>query len=126
KKDPLRRVKGWHDFAAHVEQARQKYHADLLIANTYDQASMMAFYLPDHPDTYLLPQPYGATQFTLWPGYSVRPDTRALYVTDSTGPAPEILEEQFKKVDLVDAFWSRHRGQPMFHFHIYLCVSNNS
>ncbi len=49
---------------------------------------MMAFYLPDQPITYLLPETYGATQFTLWPGYHVQPDTRALYVTDSTGPLP--------------------------------------
>jgi 4-amino-4-deoxy-L-arabinose transferase-like glycosyltransferase len=125
KKDPLRRVKGWHDFAAHVQQARQKYRASLLIANTYDQASMMAFYLPDHPVTYLLPAPYGATQFTLWPGYRVQPDTRALYVTDSLGPVPEILDKQFRKVDLVDAFWSRHHGRPMFHFRIYFCTPDN-
>ena len=57
--DPLRRAQGWNEFAAHVQQAREKYHANLLIANHYSQASMMAFYLPDQPMTYLLPAPYG-------------------------------------------------------------------
>ena len=81
--DPLRRAQGWDDFAAHVQQAREKYHADLLIGNHYSQASMMAFYLPDQPTTYLPPATYGESQFTLWPGYQLQPGTRALYVTDS-------------------------------------------
>ena len=71
--DPLRRAQGWDEFAAHVQQAREKYHADLLIANHYSQASMMAFYLPDQPTTYLLPAAYGESQFTLWPGYQLKP-----------------------------------------------------
>lgn len=124
KKDPLRRAQGWPDFASHVQQARQKFQANLLIANHYNQASMMSFYLPDQPATYLLPEPHGSTQFTLWPGYTIRPDTRALYVTDSTDSVPEALDKQFNQVELVDAFWSKHQGRPMFHFRIYLCVQN--
>jgi len=122
KKDPLRRAQGWTDFAAHVQQARQKYRSNLLIGNHYSQASMMSFYLPDQPTTYLPPVPYGASQFTLWPGYNVQPGTRALFVTDSTNQIPETLEEQFNKVELVDDFWSQHHGRPMTHFCIYLCV----
>ena len=123
-KDPLRRAQGWADFAAHVQQSRQKYKADLLIGNHYSQASMMAFYLPDQPATYLPPAPYGASQFTLWPGYNPRPGTRALFVTDSTNPDLKTLEEQFNKVELVDDFWSQHHGRPMTHFRIYLCTRN--
>ena len=120
--DPLRRAQGWADFAAHVQQARQKYNANLLIGNHYSQASMMAFYLPDQPVTYLPPEPYGASQFTLWPGYNPQPDTRALYVTDSTNLVPKILKQQFNKVELVDDFWFAHHGRPMTRFCIYLCV----
>jgi hypothetical protein len=105
-----------------VQQARQKYRTNLLIGNHYSQASMMSFYLPDQPTTYLPPVPYGASQFTLWPGYNVQPGTRALFVTDSTNQIPETLEEQFNEVELVDDFWSQHHGRPMTHFCIYLCV----
>jgi hypothetical protein len=83
---------------------------------------MMAFYLPDQPATFLLPEPYGATQFTLWPEYCVLPGTRALFVTTSASPPPEVLQDQFKKVRLVDDFWSRHHGRPMTEFRIYLCT----
>jgi 4-amino-4-deoxy-L-arabinose transferase-like glycosyltransferase len=121
-RDPLRRAQGWPDFAKHVQQAREHYRANLLIANHYSQASMMSFYLPDQPATYLTPAPYGTSQFTLWPGYEVLPETRALYVTDDpTGPAPQILQDEFNQVVLVDDFWSQHHGRPMTHFRIFYC-----
>ena len=120
--DPLRRAQGWTDFAAHVQQARDNHQVNLLIADNYAQASMMAFYLADQPTPYLLPATYGDTQFTLWPGYEVRPDTRALYVTTSAGPLPKKLQEEFNQVELVDDFWSQHHGRPMTHFHIYYCT----
>jgi len=125
--DPLRRAQGWKDFAAHVQSAREKNQVNLLLADNYAQASMIAFYLPDQPTPYLLPATYGDTQFTLWPGYTnpdgtVRPDTRALYVTTSTRPPPKILQDEFSKVELVDDFWSMHHGRPMTHFYIYLCT----
>ena len=120
--DPLRRAQGWTDFAAHVQSARERYHANLLIADHYSQASMMAFYLPDQPVTYLLPEAYGASQFSLWPGYHLQPGTHALYVT--TRGAPKTLAEEFNQVELVDDFWTQHRGRPMSRFFIYLCRRN--
>jgi len=121
--DPLRRARGWHDFADHVQTARDNHRVNLLLADNYAEASMMAFYLADQPVTYLLPASYGDSQFTLWPGYEVQPETRALYVTTSSDatPPPELLK-QFGKVEVVDDFWSQYHGRPMTHFHIYLCT----
>jgi hypothetical protein len=121
KKDPLRRAKGWEDFAAHVQRAREKYRTNLLLSDHYSQASMMAFYLPDQPMTYLLPEPYGATQFTLWPEYTVHPDTRALYVTASISPPSPTLQAEFTHVELIDDFWALNHGQPVTEFRIYFC-----
>jgi hypothetical protein len=121
--DPLRRAQGWDEFAAHVQQARETHHANLLIANHYSQASMMAFYLPDQPVTYLPPAQYGETQFTLWLGYQLQPDTRVLFVTDDgNGAVPKSLQDEFGKIELVDDFWTQHHGRPMTRFHIYLCT----
>ena len=120
--DPLRRARGWHDFGTHVQQAREQYRVNLLIADHYSQASMLAFYLPDQPTTYLLPQPYGSSQFTLWPGYEVHSDTRALYVTTSSQTLPPVLLEEFNKVEMVEDFWSQYHGRPMTEFRLYLCT----
>lgn len=120
KYDPLNRAEGWSDFARHVEQARQQSHADLLIGNNRVPASMMQFYLPDHPTTYVRPEAYGKSQFTLWPNYTVTHGTTALYVTLGRPKLPAAVMQSFSNSQLIDDFWSEHRGRPTFHFRIYL------
>ena len=122
KLDMSHRVLGWPDFAAHVQKARVTNRANLLVASHYYPASLMAFYLPDQPVTYLVPAPYGSSQFTLWPGYEVTPDTRALFVTSDRRPVPPALQQQFTRIELVDDFWSQHHGRPMNHVCVYLCT----
>ena len=90
---------------------------------------MMSFYLPDQPVTYLPPEEYGKSQFSLWPGYEVRDDTRALYVARVNPkrlalPLPGELQDQFGKIELVDDFVSLHHGRPMTRFRIYLCTKH--
>jgi hypothetical protein len=124
KYDPLRRAEGWLDFAQHVQKARQKTHSDLLIGNDRVPASMMQFYLADHPVTYVQPEAYGKSQFTLWPGYTVGYGTRALFVTIGKPQLPEKMKEQFNHSRLVDDFWSEHRGRATTRFQIYFLVKN--
>jgi 4-amino-4-deoxy-L-arabinose transferase-like glycosyltransferase len=118
--DPMRRAQGWPSFAEHVQQARRQTGIGLLLADHYAQASMMRFYLPDHPITYLPKAPYGSSQFTLWPNYDLKAGTQALYVTDNTGPLPRKLQEEFGESRLLDDFWSVHRGRASIHFRIYV------
>jgi 4-amino-4-deoxy-L-arabinose transferase-like glycosyltransferase len=122
KREPLRRAQGWEDFARHVQDARALYNANLLIGNHYSQASMMQFYLPDHPTTYLPKEEYGGSQFSLWPGFNADQNTKALFVTDSINPAPGELLRDFPNCKIVDDFWSLHKGRPMTHFLIFLCT----
>jgi 4-amino-4-deoxy-L-arabinose transferase-like glycosyltransferase len=119
--EPMRRAQGWNDFASHVQQARSQYGPTLLIGNHYAQASIMAFYLPDHPTTYVPTEAYGNSQFSLWPSYHLEPGTRALFVTSSVDRMPETIKREFARQELVDDFWSQHRGRPMSRFKIFLC-----
>jgi hypothetical protein len=121
KMDPMRRTEGWPDLAAHIQKARVTYNANVLLGTDYQIASLMAFYLPDQPDVYLPPAPYGSTQFTLWPDYKVTPDTRALYVTWDPEEAPETLQKQFTKIQLVEDFQIQYHRQPTRRACIYLC-----
>jgi hypothetical protein len=118
--NPMRRAQGWPSFAEHVQQVRRQTGIGLLLGDHYAQASMMRFYLPDHPITYLPDAPYGSSQFTLWPSYDLKPGTQALYVTDNMGPLPRKLEEEFGESRLLDDFWSVYRGRASIHFRIYL------
>ena len=118
--DPMRRAQGWPSFAEHVQQARRQTGIEILLGDHYAQASMMRFYLPDHPITHLPKAPYGSSQFTLWPSYDLKAGTQALYVTDNMGPLPRKLQEEFGESRLLDDFWSVHRGRASIHFRIYL------
>ena len=124
KYDPFRRAEGWLDFAQHVQKARQQTHPDLLIANTSSLASMMQFYLPDHPFTYVPPDAYGKSQFTLWPGYTVGYGTRALLVTVGGTPLRQKMKDEFNHSQQVDDFWSEHRGRATTRFRIYFLLND--
>jgi 4-amino-4-deoxy-L-arabinose transferase-like glycosyltransferase len=124
KYDPLRRAEGWLDFAQHVQKARQQTHPDLLIGNDRVPASMMQFYLPDHPFAYVQPEAYGKSQFTLWPGYTVRHGTRALFVTIGKAQLPQRMKDDFTHSQLVDDFWSENRGRATTRFHIYFLLKD--
>ena len=121
KYDPLRRARGWPDFAAHVQQAREQHQATLLIGSHYTQASMMTYYLPDRPTTYLAKGTYGKNQFSLWPLYDPS-HTRALYVTQSMRPIPAKLKKDFPTCVVIDDFWAKHQGRDMTRFRIWLCT----
>jgi len=122
--DVLSWAEGWPDFAAHVQRAREENHANLLISHHYGFASILAFYLSDHPATQLPPATYGASPFTLWPDYPLEPKTRALFVTSPRNPPPDALQRQFTKIERVDDFWSHEEGRPAHHFLVYLCARN--
>jgi len=122
--DPLRRAKGWADFAAHIQRARVQHDATILIGSHYSPASMMSFYLPDRPVTYLPKEAYGKSQFSLWPGYELTTNSRALYVAHSVRALPRTLTNDFPKCELIDDFYSLHQGRPMSRFRIFLCKRN--
>jgi 4-amino-4-deoxy-L-arabinose transferase-like glycosyltransferase len=122
KDDPFRRAEGWPDFAAHIQEIRKAQNADVLIGSTYQYASLMAFYLPDRPTTYLPPGPYGSSQFTLWPEYKTGPATRALFVTGGPQKIPVELQSQFTQVNLIDDFWTQYNGRPTQRICVYLCT----
>lgn len=122
KLDPLRRAQGWADFTRHVQEARVKYGANILIGSHYSPASMMAYSLPDRPTTYLPRERYGKSQFSLWPSYELKPDSRALFVAHSVRPLPAALTNDFPKCELVEDFYSQHQGRDMNRFRLFLCT----
>jgi len=126
KLNPLKRAEGWPDVTTHVEKARQLYQPDVLTANHYWYASGLQFYLPGQPVTYLPPEPYGASQFSLWPTYQPRPGMKVLYVREGIGEPQKALKAQFRNVKLVDEFWSHHNGQQIYQFQIYLLDNDDS
>jgi hypothetical protein len=121
----MKRAQGWPDYAAHIERARARYNAPLLIANHYSQASLAQFYLADHPRVFL---PTGWNrQYRLWGGYQLAPGDRALFITNEIKPDPDNLKAplktEFESRTVVDDFWTRADGMDLTRFRIYLMVA---
>jgi len=124
-KDPLTRARGWRDLAAHTEKWEKVYSTDLVIANHYSTASLLSFYLPGHPATFTPTTNTIDNQYDLWPGYSVGPDTAALFITDSgdSGSVNDHVRKEFKRVTLLEKFYTQNNGKPVHVFQIYLCTN---
>jgi 4-amino-4-deoxy-L-arabinose transferase-like glycosyltransferase len=121
----MKRAQGWPDYAAHIERARAKYNAPLLIANHYSQASLAQYYLADHPRVFL---PTGWNrQYKLWGEYQLAPGECALFITNDIKEDPDNLKRplksEFQTRTVVDDFWTQRQGKNLTHFRIYLMVA---
>ncbi|NJK92078.1 MAG: phospholipid carrier-dependent glycosyltransferase [Blastochloris sp.] len=115
------RSRGSHDLARQVAELQREHGASFIISNKYGHASLISFYHPERPQTYL-PNAKGIqNQFSFWPDYS---DgfwaESALFVTDSE-EMPEQLKREFQEVRLVKEAWSHFEGRAIRKFNIYLC-----
>lgn len=105
-RDPTARLLGWRSTARSVADFRQEEERDLgapvfLIANRYQLAAELNFYLPprpvqgpEHPPVYLPESQNMETQFSFWPGYdqvTVRP-------APANAPLPATAEAEFRLV----------------------------
>ncbi len=115
------RTRGSKDLALQVAELQKQQGASFIITNKYGYASLIAFYHPERPQTYL-PNTQGIqNQFSFWPDYS---DgfwaESALFVTDSD-EVPEQLKREFLEVSLIKETWSRSGDRPVRKFKVYLC-----
>ncbi|HZV35471.1 MAG TPA: glycosyltransferase family 39 protein [Verrucomicrobiae bacterium] len=113
--DSTRRVKGWGETAALVEQKREEFMKEgkpvFIICDHYGIAGEMTFNIPeakagvpDHPLVYFYDSPVPMNQFYFWPGYKSRKGENALYLREvdfkqlTTSDVPKSL------VDFVNKF----------------------
>jgi len=114
------RNRGSADLARQVSEIQQQYGATFIIANKYPTVSLLSFYLPGRPRTYLPNDPQRRNQFTYWPDYTDGfLHESALFVTDST-EFPPALHRDFASVELLKETHSIHRGAPVHSYRIYL------
>ena len=106
-RDPTARLLGWRSTAQSVETFRAEEERQLgapvfLIANRYQLAAELNFYLrdhpapalsPDHPAVYLPESQAIENQFSLWPGYD---QVQAPPPRPPGAPAPTTAEEEFR------------------------------
>ncbi|MFZ5805715.1 MAG: ArnT family glycosyltransferase [Verrucomicrobiota bacterium] len=121
KTDPLRRLRGSKDIALQVFRLQEKHGTSFLIASNYAYASLLAFYHPDQPQTYVPSHEGIQNQFSFWPDYRDGfQDESALFLTDSN-EIPDSLKKEFETVELIKGTFSSYQGKPLRKFYIFVC-----
>ena len=123
KMDPMGRVVGWSEIAAHLNDLRGEQHADILIADAYKEASVFSFHLPDKAFIYTLRHSPPSNQFDFWPGYPKEAPHCALWITDE--PSTFALQHDFNTITLVERVVVSFHGKPFREYTIYLCKNKN-
>jgi 4-amino-4-deoxy-L-arabinose transferase-like glycosyltransferase len=109
----IRRGHGWDDVARRVSLLRGSAAPAgggrlWLAGNTYQDASELAFHLPDHPVVFALNLRSRRNQYSIWPGFAdlARPGDDLLFVLsnrrDSPGPISD-LHAYFARLQVVDS-----------------------
>jgi 4-amino-4-deoxy-L-arabinose transferase-like glycosyltransferase len=119
KLDPMGRVVGWSEIAAHLHDLQRDQHADVLIADAYKEASIFSFHLPDKEFVYTLRHVPPANQFDFWPSYPTAAPHRALWITGE--PTPRALRGDFNTITFLERVVVSFHGQPFREYTIYLC-----
>jgi len=121
KNNPLDRAKGWADLAGEAEKVRKRIGADFIVADEYQTASLLSFYLPDQPRAFTPDWPQMMTQYSIWPSYREKfpSGSTGLYVAEQPNPLPPISRD-FETVRVVGTYrrstWGEPTG-PTFHFY---------
>lgn len=96
--DPSQRMRGWLETAGYVDSIARAYRESsgeelFLIANSWQCAAAIAFYLPDdcpiirptpdHPKIHVVQLPWPQNQFSFWPRYDIAENIRTVKLPDS-------------------------------------------
>jgi hypothetical protein len=119
KMDPMGRVVGWSEIAAHLNDLREEQQADVLIADAYKEASVFSFHLPDKAFIYTLRHIPPSNQFDFWPGYPKEAPHRALWITGE--PSTYALQSEFNTITFVERVVVSFHGKPFREYTIYRC-----
>jgi 4-amino-4-deoxy-L-arabinose transferase-like glycosyltransferase len=117
KSDPAARLRGWSDLAKKVEEVRRP--GDILIGGKYQTASILSFYLPDRPVTYIAKTKRIQNQFSFWPGYELTAESHGLLITDSIDEIPDALKEQFSSIEKIADFYRQDQGRDLKRYQVY-------
>ena len=108
RRDPVARSAGWDDLGRAVNRIHEprlpiSSYRTHVGADRYQEASALAFHLPNHPETFALNLTSRANQYDLWPSFAERAQPRdalILVVDDVVGAHPTVaaLAPHFRSV----------------------------
>ncbi len=116
----FRRLGGARDLAGRVEAERLRHGAAFVVADGYQLAALMAFYLPGGPPVFIPEEDGIRNQFSLWPGYVGRLDGQDAVCVDASDHPHRVLPGQFRRLEPLGETWSVYRGRRMRRYHLWI------
>ncbi len=117
----LYRIRGWQDLAHQVERFNKEADLSFVIGDHYQTASLLSFYMQDHPNTFIVDRPHIQNQYSFWPTYGKSESGQGAVYVSPNPVAPADLKAQFTTVDPPREIWSHWRGKPVRKFYLHPC-----
>ena len=120
-KDPLDRARGARDLAAQVSALETESGTKVVIAGAYMTASLLSFYLPGQPDTYMPLSSAPYNQLVLWPTYrEVHPHEDAIFIS-AANRIPNSLKDDFPSIDPAKLLTISQDGRTIRKLYAFVC-----
>jgi 4-amino-4-deoxy-L-arabinose transferase-like glycosyltransferase len=125
KLDPLKRLGGWDELAAGVEQERRAYPGAFLLAESHIPAGPVSYYLPDHAPVFLegamRPSYYTAAEVAALKGHDAIFIARSVVdIGHTLGNAADTVVPYFAKVTFLRRVVLHWGGRPADAYNLYL------
>ena len=130
RRDPAARAHGWDDLAAAVHEVHAprlaiSSYRTWVAADRYQDASELAFHLPDHPEVFSLNLSGRANTYDLWPAFTERahPRDALILVVDEvagTHPGLVMLSPHFERVTKGEMVTLARNGDPVKYLRIWV------
>ena len=130
RRDPAARAHGWDELAAavhtvHAPRLPISSYRTWVAADRYQDASELAFHLPDHPEVFSLNLSGRSNTYDLWPSFTERAsrrDAMILVVDEVAGTHPSLamLSPHFERVTQGEMVTLARNGDPVKYLRIWV------
>jgi hypothetical protein len=118
--DPLDRARGSRSLAATVAQRQQSTGAQFIIADNYMTASLLSFYLPGQPETFVPSVKRPLNQLELWSTYDQRYPAGDALIVAKRDQLPHSLSQSFVHVKSLGPFEAIDGKRRVGRFYFFL------
>jgi 4-amino-4-deoxy-L-arabinose transferase-like glycosyltransferase len=115
-----KRLHGWPELGRTVGAAMTKGPgAPFLVADHYQIASQLAFYVPGHPTVYTANLGRRMNQYDVWGGWDQLTGRDGVVILQGTGAPSGDLREAFRELERLETVTRTHRGRLLQEFTLY-------
>jgi dolichol-phosphate mannosyltransferase len=128
--DPATQVRGWKDWAHDINEVRTSIDPAgslMICTNRYQEASMLGFYLPDHPKTYALSLGARPNNYSMLRERKPKAFQKIIFIHPAGDPiAGPLFKGAFSSVEQRGVVTLRQAPEIASTYNVYVAVFRNS